>query len=335
MRRKRAAMNTTQTPSPLLFLQTMKGHERTAALKAALELGIFKAVGRATRTAAEIASQTQAAERGVRILCDYLCIVGFLEKDGQRYRLSEDTALFLDPASPAYLGGAADFMLSDGLFQAFGMLTESVRKGGSALPEDTVSEENPIWIKFARGMGPMMSILAQQLPQHVHTSPARVLDIAAGHGMFGLQVAQSFPNARVTALDWPGVLEVAKENVQRAGLEDRYEWLPGNAFATDFGGPYDLVLLTNFLHHFDEATCLEFLKKCRAAGKELLTLEFIPNEDRISPPDAAAFSLTMLATTHGGDAYTFSQLKSMLEKAGYTHNELRRLEPMCDLVISR
>ena len=86
--------------------------------------------------------------------------------------------------------------------------------------------------------------------------PVRVLDIAAGHGLFGIEVAKQNPQAASSALDWAPVLEVAKANARKAGVGDRYQTLPGSAFDVDYGGPYDIVLLTNFLHHFDPPTCV-------------------------------------------------------------------------------
>jgi hypothetical protein len=96
--------------------------------------------------------------------------------------------------------------------------------------------------------------------------------------------------------------------------------LPGSAFEVDFDGPYDAVLLTNFLHHFDKPTCVELLQKVKAAlrpGGSCVTLEFVPNEDRVSPPMPAAFALTMLTSTAAGDAYTLSELTSMYNEAGF------------------
>jgi ubiquinone/menaquinone biosynthesis C-methylase UbiE len=150
--------------------------------------------------------------------------------------------------------------------------------------------------------------------------PVRVLDIAAGHGLFGIAVAKQNPQARIVAQDWAAVLEVARANARKAGVEDRYETLPGSAFDVNFGGPYDIVLLTNFLHHFDVPTCVTILKKVHAAlkpGGRVAALEFVPNEDRVSPPMAAGFSLVMLTTTRSGDAYTFRELESMYLQAGF------------------
>jgi 2-polyprenyl-3-methyl-5-hydroxy-6-metoxy-1,4-benzoquinol methylase len=152
------------------------------------------------------------------------------------------------------------------------------------------------------------------------SGPLRVLDIAAGHGLFGIEVAKQNPQAHVVALDWEPVLEVAKSNARAAGVLSRYETLAGSAFDADYGGPYDIVLLTNFLHHFDPQDCSRLLRKVNASlkrGGRAATLEFVPNEDRVSPPMAAAFSLVMLASTVSGDAYTFRELAAMYEEAGF------------------
>jgi 2-polyprenyl-3-methyl-5-hydroxy-6-metoxy-1,4-benzoquinol methylase len=154
--------------------------------------------------------------------------------------------------------------------------------------------------------------------------PMRVLDIAAGHGLFGIEIARQNPQAHIVALDWARVLEVAGENARKAGVADRYQQLPGSAFEVDFGGPYDAVLLTNFLHHFDAPTCVSLLRKVHAAldpGGISATLEFVPNEDRVTPPMAAGFSLTMLISTAAGDAYTFRELEAMHREAGFQRIE--------------
>jgi len=211
------------------------------------------------------------------------------------------------------------------------------------MPEGgTVAPENPVWVKFARAMSPLIATPAQMIAKLVDDGEDRkvkVLDIAAGHGLFGIAIARQNPNAEVIALDWPNVLEVAKENARAAGVSDRYATIEGSAFDVDYGVGYDLVLLTNFLHHFDPPTCETLLHKVRAAlsdGGRAVTLEFVPNEDRVSPPIPAAFSLLMLSGTPGGDAYTFPELERMFANAGFSDSQLHQL-PMSpqSLIISR
>ncbi len=278
-------------PSPALFFDTIGAYQRTEALRAAVELDLFTHIGAGSDTAEALASACQASPRGVRILADTLTIAGFLVKQGDRYELTPDSRAFLDRNSPAYLGGVTRFMLAPDLRESFHRLTDAVRKGGTAISDEgTVSDDNPVWVEFARAMGPMMRMPAQLLADFVGADPdqpLRVLDVAAGHGLFGIAVAERYPKARITALDWPNVLAVASENAARAGISDRYQLLPGSAFDLDWGGPYDVVLLTNFLHHFDMPTCQRLAAKAHAAlapGGRCLTLEFIPDPDRITPP---------------------------------------------------
>jgi ubiquinone/menaquinone biosynthesis C-methylase UbiE len=327
-------------PSPLLFFDTVTAYQRTAILKAAVELSLFTAIGEGNTTAGDIARRCEASERGVRTLCDSLATLGMLTKSGSDYGLTQDSAVFLNGHSPAYIGGAVEFLVSPTLIDAFSSLTEAVRKGGTALPGDgTVSEENPVWVPFARGMAPLMAMPAGLLARLVlngSTEKMRVLDIAAGHGMFGIAFAQQNPQAEVVALDWASVLEVAQENAERAGVAERHKTVPGNAFETDFGSDNDIVLLTNFLHHFDKPTCETLLRKLHASlkdGGRVATLEFVPNDDRISPPSSAMFSAVMLATTRGGDAYTFKEFEEMFKNAGFSRTEFHELPPAMEQVL--
>lgn len=315
----------TAPATPAVVFDNLQAYQRTAALKAAIELDIFRAVGKGPGDVASIAQHANASERGVRILCDFLVINGLLEKSEGRYRHTPASAAFLDPLSPSSIASIVGFLSHPDLVQSYQHLADIVRKGRTALPgEGTVEPENPVWVQFAESMGPMMAPVAGPLGKIAlegRTGPLRVLDIAAGHGLFGIEIAKQNPQAQVTGLDWAPVLRVALENAKKAGVQDRYEMLPGSAFDVEFAGPYDVVLLTNFLHHFDADTCISLLKKIRRSlkpGGSVATLEFVPNDDRVSPPQAAAFSMTMLATTVAGDAYTFRELSEMHARAGYT-----------------
>lgn len=326
-------------PTPLLLFDTINAHQRTEAIKAAIELSLFSAIAGGDTSAKEIALACGASERGTRILCDYLVIIGFLTKQEGNYALTPDSAMFLDKSSPAYMGTVIEFMLSPMLTDNFKDLTGVVKKGGSISDQGTLAPDHPVWVRFARAMAPMMAMPSQLLAQLVDPAPnkhMRILDIAAGHGLYGLAFAKRNPQAEVTAVDWSNVLEVAKENAQLAGVFERYHTRPGSAFDVDYGTGYDIVLLTNFLHHFDPETCEGLLRKVHGAladGGRAVTLEFVPNPDRVSPPQAAAFSLTMLGGTPGGDAYTFAELEIMSRNAGFKRSEMHELPPTIQRVV--
>jgi len=312
-------------PSPALVFETLFAYQRTAALCAAIELDLFRAVGEGPADAATIARRCQASERGTRILCDFLTILGLLSKSEGQYAHTPTSAIFLDPRSPASVASTARFLGSPMIQEPFSQLAQIVRNGRTVLPgQGSVEPENPAWVEFAHSMAPMMAPMAAPLGTIVldgRKGPVSVLDIAAGHGLFGIEIAKQNPEARILALDWAAVLAVASANAERAGVANRFQTKAGSAFDVDYGGPHDIVLLTNFLHHFDPATCVSLLKKVRAALKPggcVAALEFVPNEDRVSPPMSASFSMTMLATTAAGDAYTLKELEAMYREAGFS-----------------
>jgi len=272
-------------------------------------------------------------QRGIRILADALVVIGLLTKQHDTYALTDSSALFLNKKSPAYLGHATRFLLSPMLSDAHDDVAGAVRRGGTILPDQgSVTPENDVWVDFARGMAPMMMPAAQAIAAITGAAKGekwKVLDIAAGHGLFGITLAQKNPNAEIVALDWDKVLTVAEENARAFGVAGRLKKLPGSAMEVEFGNDYDIVLVTNFLHHFNVETNEKLLKKVYRAlkpGGRAVTLEFVPNDDRVSPPQAAFFSVTMLTSTPHGDAYTFKELEGMFKNAGFARSELHPME---------
>jgi SAM-dependent methyltransferase len=333
-------MPTDPMPSAEIVFDTLFAYQKSAALKTAIDLELFTAIDEGARTAAAIAARTNVSERGARILCDYLTVNKLLAKSDGMYQLVPESAAFLSKRSPAYLGTIANFLLRPELKNNFENLTDAVRRGGvGPHGDDIVSTENPVWIEFARSMMPMMMPAAEAIAERLASSDSmKVLDIAAGHGAFGLALARRSPKAEIVAVDWAPVLGLAEQHAEAAGVHDQYRTIAGDAFTVDYGSGYDVVLVTNFLHHFDAATNTNLLKKIHAAlkpGGRVAVLEFVPNPDRVSPPMPAGFSLTMLAQTAGGDAFTFAELRGQMVDAGFHDVEAHGLPTPQTLLIAR
>jgi ubiquinone/menaquinone biosynthesis C-methylase UbiE len=326
--------------TPERIFNALNAHEQTAALLTAIELDIFTAIGAGANTAAAIAAKTGAAQKGARVLCDFMTVHGFLTKDQGKYALTQESAFFLDRKSPACVASMAGFLGSKQARARFDTLTEAVRKGGSVWSEgDNTKPNDEFWVTFARSMAPLAVPSSQFIAALVRAEegqPCKVLDIAAGHGMYGITIATKNPRAEIVGLDWPAVLEVAQENARKFGVADRYSVRAGSALDAEMGSGYDYVLLTNILHHFDVPTCEKLMRRVHAALKpsgKAITLEFVPNEDRVTPPTAAAFSLIMLANTDAGDAYTFSEYEKMFRNAGFARSELYPVPDMPQRVV--
>ncbi len=312
-------------PNPVLVWEAMTAYQRSAALKAGVDLGVFNALGDGPRSASELACQAGVAERGMRILCDCLTVHGLITKSDGHYSHTPTSAVFLDSRSPASMAPTLPFLMNDKIMQAARLLTETIRQNRTALEEPLAGDEVREWVTFARTMQPMMAAAAEFMAGVVLRggTPVKVLDVAASHGLFGIAVARLAPQCEIVALDFPSVLEVTAENARAAGVA--ITLLPGSAFEVELGTGYDAVLVTNFFHHFPIEDNIALMKRFRAAlrsGGRMLTLEFVPNQDRISPPIPASFSMMMLTNTPAGDAYTMAEYGQMLDAAGFGAREI-------------
>lgn len=163
-----------------------------------------------------------------------------------------------------------------------------------------------------------------------------MLDVAAGHGLYGIELAKILPRALVTAVDWADVLALAHENAKNCGVSDRFRMVAGNAFEVDWGRNFDLVLMANFLHHLGRDECITILRKVRSslsAKGQACVIDFVPNEDRVSPPMQATFAFWMLATTPRGDAYTLGDLNDIAKDAGFSTARSQLLRPTPQMLV--
>jgi hypothetical protein len=319
--------------APDRFIDNVFAYQRTAAVKAAVELDLFSAIGDGADSVETLAAKVDASPRGVRILCDYLTVQELLIKDGQRYRLTPSSSVFLDKRSPACMSSVIDFLAAPEMMQLYLEDPAAFVRNGGSIGLANLAPDHPLWVKFARAMVPFMAPVAQGIATEVArwpSPPRKVLDVAAGHGVFGIAIGKAVPGARIVALDWRPVLEVALEHARLEGLETRYDTIAGSAFDVQWGTDYDLVLIPNFLHHFDREGCVSVLERARRAlapGGAVLVVEMVPNDDRVSPPFPAMFAFVMLASTPKGDAWTARELQEMGRAAGFADSTVQPLPP--------
>jgi len=175
-------------------------YQKTAALNAAIKLDIFTTIGDRCLSAEQIADLTGSSLRGVRIICDFLCVIGLLKKNTNLYNLSVDAKRFLDRASPYCLADTIDFYAAPEIVSLIMNDPASyvIRGGASGLTN--VSPDNPVWVKFARAMVPFVSVTAKRTAAFISNRslhPRKVLDIAAGHGLFGIEAAKVIKDSSV------------------------------------------------------------------------------------------------------------------------------------------
>lgn len=207
--------------------------------------------------------------------------------------------------------------------------TDSVRKGETTMDDETVSEDNQVWVKFARGMGKIQRPVAKEVAKTVLYSnhelydEIKILDISASHGWFGLECALINKKATVVGLDWKNVLSVGRENADKEGLSKNFIEKVGDAIKLESYGEkneFDIVLIPNFAHHFDVTTIIQIFKKsfdCLKDTGKIVIVDMVPDDERMKKFGAIEFSCTMLATTKKGDTYSYSEYSHMLKEAGF------------------
>ncbi|MBM3459984.1 MAG: class I SAM-dependent methyltransferase [Armatimonadetes bacterium] len=203
-------------------------------------------------------------------------------------------------------------------------LSETVRTGQPSAPVNLEGEGTAFFQQFVADLLTLnfkaAEALAAELLPVEPTGPFRVLDVAAGSGVWALGFARRSPRVEATLVDWPGVLEIARGCAARLGVEDRCRFLPGDLHAADFGPGYDVVLLGHILHCEGQTGSRRLLRKCFQAlrpGGTLAIAEFVPNDDRRGPALPLLFAVNMLVSTQEGDTFTLQEIGTWLEDAGF------------------
>ncbi|MGW0534421.1 methyltransferase [Streptomyces sp. NPDC003032] len=306
----------------------MRGYVNASLLRAGLELGVFDAVHQGLQTSDKIAEHVVADPRGTRILLDALAATGLLRRRGaDEYELAPGGETYLVSTSPQYFGGAVKIGVSKWEWDAQWRLAEAVRKGGAVMDTHALTPDFDYWEEFAEHMNwwqnGAANVMAEQLlPWAKDRDSVDVLDVACSHGSYGFFFARQEPRAKVTGLDWPHVLKYTERNAERLGLRERWDSIAGDMFEVPLEGPYDIVMLTNVLHHFSREESTELLRRMaeglKPGGRIAITGHTF--KDGVLPQDNPLpfmFSVIMLTMTFTGETHSISTYEEMLLDAGF------------------
>jgi SAM-dependent methyltransferase len=294
-------------------------------LGAAIEHRIFDLLADGAKTAAEVSRENDASLRGVRAIMNALVGFELLNKDAQeRYTLTPESETFLVRGKPSYLGGFLRH--SDQLIPKWLRLPEVVKTGKPATAMNQEGDGSEFFLEFVGDLFPVGYPSAQALAA-AFPQARKVLDIAAGSGVWSIPLAQNSKEVRVTALDWSGVLPATRRMTERMGVAAQYEFVAGDLNTADFGSGYDLATLGQILHSEGEENSRALLGKvfrALAPGGTIAIAEFIANDDRTGPPLAMLFAVNMLVNTEEGDTFTVPEITQWLTEAGFV--DVRTME---------
>jgi len=315
---------TTQV-TPERILQFAWGYVPPLVLEAAIRHRVFDILDEHNipMSAAEVHRASGASLRGLTALMNALVGLAFLSKDPEdRYALTAESAAFLVSTKPGFQGGLIRHC-SEHLIPRWLHLNEVVDTGKPVSAVNQQDSGSDFFQEFVNDIFPMSYPAAKALAAHsssTATGEFRVLDLAAGSGVWGIAQAQSSPHVTVTAVDWPGVLPVTQKTVARFGLSDRFEFREGDLQEADFGSGYQLATLGHILHSEGIDRSRALIAKTFAAlapGGQIAIAEFLVNTDRTGPVQSLFFAVNMLVNTDHGDTYSFEEISSWLTEAGF------------------
>jgi len=298
---------------------------------AAVSNKVFDSLAIEAKTVAQLSKETGAPTRGLRAIMNALAGLELLKKDRrERYSLTPESTAFLLSDKPGTQAGFFGTILPQ-LISRWLRLADVVRDGQPAVAVNQETEGTEFFSQLVENIIPMSYPSAQALGDHLKVSKAkndiRVLDLAAGSGIWGIALAQKSPRVRVTAVDWAGMIPTTKRITRKFGAADRFQFIEGDLLEANFGTGYNIAILGHILHSEGEERSRRLLKKTFRAlksGGVIAIAEWLVNNDRTEPVPSLMFAVQMLVNTEKGDTFSFNEIKSWLEEAGF--KKVRKLE---------
>ena len=300
-------------------------------ISAAVNNKVFDTLEGGAKTVEQLKKEANGSARGLRPIMDALVGLELLKKDRQsRYSLTPESKAFLISEKTGTLAGFFGSILPV-MISRWLRLTDIVRDGRPAVAVNQETEGTEFFSELVETIIPMSYPGAQRLADHMKVAKTkeqvRMIDLAAGSGIWGIAMAQKSPQVRVTAVDWAAMIPTTKRITEKFGVSDRFDFIEGDLLEANFGNGYDVATLGHILHSEGEQRGRQLLKKTFRALKSRGTIaiaEWLVNDDRTNPLPSLMFSVQMLVNTEKGGTFSFNEIKKWLEDAGF--KKARKLE---------
>ena len=329
--------------TPEKILQTGLAFWPAKTLLSAIEMGVFTELAGGPEAFAPLCGRLGLHPRSARDFLDTLVALGFLAREGDRYRNSAEADLFLDRKKPSYVGGILE-MANHRLYPFWGHLTEALRTGqpqnevkhgGPGLFETLYADPDRLkqFLAAMTGIshGANMTI-ARAFPWKDHRT---FVDVGTAQGDLAVQIALANPHLQGIGFDLPEVAPIFEEYAQAIGVADRVSFVPGSFFEQDLPKA-DVVTMGHILHDWDLPTKKMLIAKAYQAlptGGALIVYESIIDDERKTNAFGLMMSLNMLIETPGGFDYTGADCAGWMKEAGFSAVRVEHLVGPDSMVI--
>jgi predicted O-methyltransferase YrrM len=297
----------------------------TPALSVALELDIFESLDAQPDTAEGLAARRNFNERGLRALLPMLMQLGFLTAPGGAYHLTEAGRQYMLKGSPFYWGALFKRIAPNIVPHKLLLETINNERANAARTRPADGWES----------GHVDMVQAREVTAFMHAHSVtsahgiartcdfsrirKLLDVGGGSGCFSIAFAHAHPEMCCTVMELPTICELAQQYIAQAGADSQVDTVVVDMFRQDWPKGYDAHFFANVFHDWSVETCTELARKSHAAlqsGGQILLHEMLLDENGTAPRPAVAFSLLMAMGTLG-QQFTFTQLRDILEAAGF------------------
>lgn len=317
-------------PAPILDLFAAAGF-RSVAL--AIDMGVFEAMKSGSETTEALADAVEADPKGIRHLLEFLVPLGYVTRTDDGYALTAMTSKWLvgeDPNLAPWLT-----YWQEVVFPYWDEHLEvSVRAGEPTQTAYDYVDERGGWETTQRGFRAAATLVADDVFDAIDlpTGKARLLDVGGGHGYYSIEACRHQPELLATILDTPKALDLAREEIETAGLGERIDTRGGDALVDDLGDGWDLIFCFNVAHGFDPAenrALFERFHDALAPGGRLVVLDQFAGSSRLAVPRLGlAFVGFVYNTALGATVYEASQLREWLERTGFADASTTRFRSL-------
>jgi hypothetical protein len=330
----RESLLTTEAPAPDRILELALGFWGAKTLLSAVELGLFTQLTEGPLDAEALRARLGLHPRSARDFFDALVALGVLDRQGDRYANTPETALFLDPAKPTYIGGFLE-MVNARLYPFWGSLTEGLRTGRPQNEAKTGDDffaalyQDPTRLRqFVQAMTGLSLGSAHAIARAFPWSRYRTfVDVGTAQGGLPVVLAQAHPHLGGGGFDLPPIEPIFADYVASFGLQDRLRFYPGDFFSDPLP-PAEVLVMGHILHDWNLEEKRLLVAKAYAAlpeGGALIVYDTIIDDERRRNVFGLLMSLNMLIETPGGFDYTGADCCAWLREAGFRETYVEHL----------